>query len=51
MAVAPPSRETPFIEGSGTSFTTEPPDDFAYWDTVTAWCMNAWLQKTVLLPT
>src|SRR5580693_1742016 len=34
LAPVQPAPETPFIEGSGRSFNTVPPNDFSYWDTV-----------------
>jgi hypothetical protein len=34
LAPVQPVPETRFIEGSGTSFSTIPPNDFAYWETI-----------------
>ena len=33
LAPVPPVPETRFIEGSGRSFNTIPPNDYSYWDT------------------
>jgi hypothetical protein len=34
LGAAKPVPETRFVEGSGTSFNTIPPNDFTYWETV-----------------
>ena len=34
LAPVPPVPETRFIEGSGRSFNTIPPNDFSYWETI-----------------
>jgi hypothetical protein len=34
LGAASPVPETRFVEGSGTSFNTIPPNDFSYWETV-----------------
>ena len=34
LAPVQPVPETRFIEGSGTSFNTIPPNDYSYWETI-----------------
>ena len=38
LAPVPEVPETRFVEGSGVSFDTVPPNDFTYWRRSTAWC-------------